>query len=252
MEPNRLTPPDPVDLVPADSAQASIAETTREVAQLQREAELATLAADAAEARAAEAGVDGRAATWALVQMQRFLDGLRADVERDAQSIRDLAKERARIRLDQARTDAAQARGGSSAGGSSAPVVPAPVSVDRPLGVADPVPDVRGDAGNAQAAQVVHVGGFSESQVVPEMPEMPEPASSQPTEVEVVTARPVAVAAIVDPLDDASVPAPTGTFWTEPPPTTKPRNPLRRVPLSAVIEVLAVLAILVFVLLRLS
>src|SRR5262245_60092988 len=238
MEPNRLTPPDPVDLVPADSAQASIAETTREVAQLQREAELATLAADAAEARAAEAGVDGRAATWALVQMQRFLDGLRADVERDAQSIRDLAKERARIRLDQARTEAAQARGGSSADGSSAPVVPASVAVDRPLDVGDPVPDVPRDAQAAQPAQVVHVGVVSESYLIPVVPES---QSSAPAEVEVVSARPVAAAAaMVDPLDDASVPAPTGTFWTAPPPRKKRRTVFRRVPLSAVIEVLAV------------
>jgi hypothetical protein len=75
----------------------------------------------------------------------------------------------------------------------------------------------------------------------------PIPAVSVPT----ATAPIAAVWTNDDALDETSMQAPAGDFWTEQP--TKPRRGLlRRVPLSAVLEVLAVLLILVFILLRLS
>jgi hypothetical protein len=107
----RLTPPEPLDLVPAEQVRAMIASTDRELATLEREAETARGAADAAEARAREAGVDGRASTWAMVRMQRFIDGLRSEADRDVNEMLDVARARARARLDDAHAEAAAIRG---------------------------------------------------------------------------------------------------------------------------------------------
>ncbi|HEX5586349.1 MAG TPA: hypothetical protein VFZ17_03500, partial [Acidimicrobiia bacterium] len=54
-------------------------------------------------------------------------------------------------------------------------------------------------------------------------------------------------------LDDSSTPGgeSTGAFWPAPAPP-KRKGLLRRIPVSAVLEVIAVLLILVFILLRLS
>jgi hypothetical protein len=227
MEPNGLGPPDPVELVPAASAHATITNTTRDLAQLRREADLARLAAYAAEGRAAEAGVDGQSATWALVHMQRLLDELRADVERDVQTLRDLAKDRARVRLDQARAEAAHIRGGSSPIAVGAPGVPAPAPIETPT--KDPSPD---SYRWPPVSRVVHVDLVSEAG----SGEAPREARSI-SRADVATVRP-------------PLPA-SGTRWVEPPPRRK-RGTWRRVPLSAVLEVLVVVLIVMFVLWRLS
>ncbi len=49
---------------------------------------------------------------WAMVRMQRFFDGLRNEVEQEVQLIGDLARRRARIRVDEAHAEAARIRGG--------------------------------------------------------------------------------------------------------------------------------------------
>jgi hypothetical protein len=219
MDPDAPPSPNPesLDLVAVGNAPA-IADGSRELADLRREAELAELAAETATARAAEVGVDGREATWALVQMQRFLDGLRADVERDVQAIRDLASDRARIRVERAQAEAARIRGDAPPVAFAAPTV-----VHR---VPPPVPVV--------PATPPAVSTFDRTVVLPEVPSAADPV-------------------VVDPLDDdRAVPA-TPVFWSEPPARRARRRRRRlRVPLSAVLEVLAVLLLLVFILLRLS
>src|SRR5215467_6360099 len=102
----RLTPPEPVDVVSAEEVRAVIATTDRELAELDREVQAALGDAESAEALAREAGVDGRASTWAMLRMQRFLDGLRSETDIEIIELLDVARTRARARLEEARAEA--------------------------------------------------------------------------------------------------------------------------------------------------
>src|SRR5262249_39982477 len=62
--------------------------------------------ADAAEARARAIGFDGDASTWVVVHLQRFLEQLRMEADRDAHAVLDIAAHRARLRVADARAEA--------------------------------------------------------------------------------------------------------------------------------------------------
>lgn len=311
--PVRLSPPELVDLVPAERVREIIALTDRDIAELERRANEACGEADQAELRAQESGVDGRSSTWAMVRMQRFLDGLRSEGERDAQALRDLAHERAELRLSDARAEAARIRGEVTPAPTVAPapsaatvapaviayVAPAPspappvqpeapADIAAPVVVPMPVPAARNTdvpavdpravdvaASNGSALALVLAPPVEDERAVDDDPEVeeltsiddllrvpevaadetpvpsvdlpaaeqPAPASSSPTGGTAVLVAPQEA-----PAADAAAPA--SEFW--PQQETKPKKGLRRIPVSAVLEVLAVLLILVFILLRLS
>src|SRR5262249_51607817 len=91
-----LTPPEPLELVSADEATAIIDETRADLDSLEARAAESRRVADAVEARAAEEGADERASTWAIVRLQRFIDGLRAEAEHDAETVVEAARRGAR------------------------------------------------------------------------------------------------------------------------------------------------------------
>jgi hypothetical protein len=347
----RLSPPDLVDLVPATQVRDLIANTDRELADLERQAEDACNAADQAELRAQETGVDGRSATWAMVRMQRFLDGLRADTDAEVESLRDLATAQARRRIADAHAEGRRIRSAAGRTQVTPPVAPhamcpaaedvsAPVAGTPPLvdgdarvvsaepevvaprpspppvvgivpeGVPSPVVDAPAPAAAptpfpAEAARIPEAqtapasavswlagGASTDAALIGEAPvagapaappastpiehllqpngngqygaahhmatamAAPLPMADAPAEASVaVVHAPAAVHDVVDvaPVDEVDAPAaqaPSSEFWTEP--VTKPRRGLRRIPVSAVLEVIAVLLILVFILLRLS
>jgi len=138
----RITPPEPVDVVSADEVRAIIGATDRELAELDREVQSALATAESAESLAREAGVDGRASTWAMLRMQRFLDGLRGETEAEIIALLDVARTRARKRVDEARAeaDAMLAQGTPTSEAIAAPVPPVP-PVDTPPVVAPPQPE---------------------------------------------------------------------------------------------------------------
>jgi hypothetical protein len=265
----RLTPPEPVELISPVEAAAIIDETHRDLEAWERRAADARDTADAAHAQAALEGADEQSSTWAIVRLQRFLDGLRQEAEDDAQTVVEAARRGARARVEEARAGATQIRladAGPRPILSDAPVAPAPVTdppvIDRRVApvIAIPVP-------------------VPEAAVVAEPPATPEPetlvqwipagvdapstnghahtrppvAAPLPAAVPVPTtvAEPVPVveaprAPVVVAATPATAPAPTA------PQSERARKRLRGFPLSAVLEVVAVLLILLFILLRLS
>ena len=97
---SRLTPPRPVELVPPDEAGAIIDGAHRELAELEARAERVRVMAEETRARADREGADERASAWAIVRLQRFLDGLREEAEHDARVVVMAAQRSASIVLD--------------------------------------------------------------------------------------------------------------------------------------------------------
>jgi hypothetical protein len=315
----RLTPPEPLELVPADEVHAMIASTDRELAMLEREAAAACGAADEAEARAREAGVDGRASAWAMVRMQRFLDGLRGEADREVNEVLDVARARARARIDDAHAEAAVIRGDTNSGtppregsrgtpdprhepergspgadldeqaaapvpsiGSAAVATLASVETDalvEPASEVEPIPGPEPTPW-VPIAPVVVAAPATEPAVVDHAPSAGEDADNHeasaaetddpdttmpatavdaiaPADADAITWNAIApaiatetVTEITPAASDPLTEKPQVDFWQEPPPKSK--KGWRRIPVSAVLEVLAVLLILVFILLRLS
>ena len=130
MVPNRLAPPEPIDLVSADEVERLISSTDEELAALDREAVAALAAADEAEAWMRSAQVDEQSSTWAMVRLQRFLAALREEAERDSETVVELAQRRAAFQLAEARAEAARIRerraGGIGSGWSEPVLEPGP------------------------------------------------------------------------------------------------------------------------------
>jgi hypothetical protein len=95
----KLTKPQSLDVIPATEVGALIEETDRVFVRLERELEIALAEADEAEALAAAEGVDPEASTWTMVRLQRFLDDLRVEAERDAAATIEVAQQRVRMEL---------------------------------------------------------------------------------------------------------------------------------------------------------
>ena len=72
-----------VDIVPAVEVDALLEAAERESAQLQQRATAASAAAAAAEADARTAGIDGSSTTWTMVRLERFLENLKVEAQRD-------------------------------------------------------------------------------------------------------------------------------------------------------------------------
>jgi hypothetical protein len=299
MPTNALTPPEPLDLVAFEHVRAIIEESDRDLTELERRATEATAEADEAEARAADAGVDGPASQWTLVQMQRFVNSLRAEAELERNAILEVARYRARVRVNDARADVERRRPEPVAPGAGPAVAPrgnGDVQVPWPTPMAEePEPlsngmvDVTHDqAGfesfapkggvaaeqNGRAARATEsvapaALSFTSASGAPSTPETEppiaeaqsatvtpvetpnEPALVPSTDDEQPVEAPVAIPLMSDRLASDAMGDGTQDFW--PTETTVPRRRgLRRIPFSAVLEVLVVLLILVFILLRLS
>jgi hypothetical protein len=300
MSTNALTPPEPLDLVAFDHVRAIIEDTDRDLTELERLAIAATAEADEAEARAADAGVDAPASHWTLVQMQRFVNSLRAEADLERNAIVEVARYRARVRVDDARADVERMRSEPVApvagpavaqGGDGDVEVPCPTPMPEerePLSnsVVDDVArdqagfesfapkggvaaEQNGTAARATESVTPAAWSFTSASRAPSTPEteppiaetqsatvtraetLNEPALVPYTGDEQPVEAPVAVPLMSDPLASDATGDGTQDFW--PTETTVPRRRgLRRIPFSAVLEVLVVLLILVFILLRLS
>jgi hypothetical protein len=319
----RLTPPEPVDVVSAEEVRAIIATTDRELAELERAVSEAMEIAESAEARAREAGADGRASMWAMLRMQRFLDGLRGETEAEVTALLDVARGRARVRLEEARAEAdailnratprdlvpelapmpaTELAGEAPVEALEAPVVEAPLVVvpqvvepplaeeavaDEPAADTDdvafaptaPAPETNGHVVGPTALVVDDLAPVEERVSEPfyglpdgEQPYVPQDTAAPPVEHaidgaperwDMVLPATQSPAAVVE--ADATAPAMYAADHTEAAPTyanaqpdfwptenPAPRKRRFRIPISAVLEVLAVLLILVFILLRLS
>ena len=280
MPSTRPTRPETFDIIPADEVGALIEATDRDFVDLERRALEASHAAEEAEAAANEAGIDPKAATWSMVRLQRFLDTLRDEALRDAAATVGVARHRAKVRIDDAR---ASADGGGtlysrSAAAWAPPPPPPPLAQDQPsespgssrhqtlvVPVAREAPPAptngSGHSGNATGSTIVAAVVAAPPVVlaqplVEEAPVLDEHFwVSEPTNT-IVSRRAPAVTADPAPpvVAEATTSPPPLPPSTAPAPKTAPqkRSVLKRVPVSAILEVIAVVLILVFILLRLS
>jgi hypothetical protein len=306
---DRLTPPAPFEVVSGEQVGHIIEATDREFVELERRAAEVRAEADEATRRAEAAGVDPNSSTWTMVRLQRFLDGLRDEAQRDAAATIEVARHRARLRVEEAR----EGNGRSSSAPSMTPfVVPtvpvepftsawAPSPDDSALPLARDVPDP-GQQAMATGAAVAGLGAVAtvareddaSALSTPQTSAAPPPIApfvgADPAGSQASAAVPTAsvVASEVHqfapealsgaPVDDLAPPtfeawapppsvpaavAPTVAFTEErtsekkgkrraPKPPKAKGHKARRIPVSAMLEVVAVLLILVFILWRLS
>jgi hypothetical protein len=177
----KLSKPQALDVIPASEVSSLIEETDRVFVQLERELEIASAAADELEAQAAAEGIDPTASTWTMVRLQRFLEDLRDEAERDAAATIEVAQQRARFERDDPPLLVGFA---SDPGPLLAPPVasapdPAPAAWPGAL-PRDPAPEVAHDElPNAATAAAL----IASAAVPPASPETPTPAL-MPTMVE--------------------------------------------------------------------
>jgi len=287
----RLTPPSPVDVVPVDRVAEVIESADREISELEQRAADLRARAERAEVDAKTSGMDPEASTWGILRLQRFLDLLREETTRDAAATVDIAKHRARLRLEDARGGGQATAVGLSLpvmdrpwpetnGFASAPLTAVPVAVPpEPRPTPEPVPvsvvsEPEGSNGSsaiafapssAQPSATNGAASKSPTLLAPVVadqtmaaPLAPQPQYAEPPtgpaarEAEFWATPTTAVAVAVPEAPVAAPPSVAPQPAPVPQPTTQQRGLLRRIPLSAIFEVLAVLAILVFILLRLS
>jgi hypothetical protein len=260
---SQLAAPELVELLAPDDVSSLIGDTHRELARLEHRAAQARATADQLEHRAKLEGADERASTWAIVRMQRFVDGLREEAERDSETLVDAARRRAGSTIDPF-LDHPVTLGEA---GVRASVAPQPDVAPRHDVALAPVPPPMPAAEAPVAPPAAPVAPVPVVQAAPVV-DAPAPATSlQWSPVDDVSAEsngaahapvaPTGVAApVVEPPGPAVEVAPVVPIAPAPvPPSSdapKRRGLLRGFPLSAVLEVLAVLLVLLFILLRLS
>jgi hypothetical protein len=103
----KLKRPELVEMVDPAEVHAMIAATDARLSDLERQVAESAAEAQRVEDRARSEGVDAQAATWAMVRLQRFIDGLIEEAERDAAALIEAARLGARARVEEARADAA-------------------------------------------------------------------------------------------------------------------------------------------------
>jgi hypothetical protein len=286
MSNHQIARPIALDIVPASEVGDLIDATDREFSKLEQEAARASAAAREAEARAAEAGVDPKSSTWTMVRLQRFLDTLHAEARRDAEATIAVAHQQARMRIDDARVRSSRA--GQPAPEAFVPATqrrvdrpsPPPADARPPVPVAsepppkpvavEPSPPKVGTNGHGPVATVaapsaqpvrgddMTVPPVSAPRVVP--PVVAAPVVAAPVVAAPVVVPPAATQVVAPPVvtPQAAAPAPPQAQAPAPAvqvaaaPMPKKKGPLRRLPIAAILEVIAVLLVLVFILLRLS
>lgn len=279
MSPQPLTAPRPLDIIGADQVEAQLEVLERELADLERRAAEATAAADHAEQQALAEGAHAGASPWAIVRLQRFLDNLREEVERDAEVMIETANRQARARVDEAHEQAAEIRDGRRPPVTMPLVSAEPAPANLEARAPAPVPP-RADPGvwarRPETVTVVEPAAPSVEPTVPNTPVvLPAPLASVEESPSAVLSPPVpapSVAAEAPSLPAPSFPAPpmpavpVADRFTGPiddptladqatdvvPRPARGRRLLRAMPLSALLEMVAVVLIVVFILLRLG
>jgi hypothetical protein len=269
----RVAPPEPVELVSAEVVEALVARTRQELALLERELADANAAADATEARALAEGADERSTNWTMVQLQRFLNGLRDKLDLEVQAISEVAHHRAERRVAEAHAQAELMMRLATEDAAAPSVQPVPDA--RELAWADryaDLPEATTPLSSAPAPipqpepkflPVTPIVATAAPVVVaPPLVAVPamalyEPPAPPPAAPDATTEFPVPPAPVIDAggFTDPMSSGPDATvagadFWTQA--EAPKRKGLRRIPLAAVLQVLAVLLILVIILLRLS
>jgi hypothetical protein len=316
----RIVPPQPLEFVSADYVRALVEGTDREFADLEERATAARAEAEAAESGLHDRGIDPEISSWAMVQLQRYLESLRDEVARESDTTLALARQLADHRVREAAAEAAHLRSLSYPEASPTPAAPeeapmpdaalrptfgttppiveptplvAPPPVSTPLGESSP----RAVEESDEAASPSLVPGVAAEEYEPHAAATPvaptetEPPGSprvawvaDPLVPEVATAKRQPVADELPPdmaptgsLSAAAVssgPAPDvpGTPAVAQPSYAAPAHPqpqyvaaepvapaprkrrraLGGFPVYAILEILAVLLILVFILMRLS
>jgi hypothetical protein len=272
--------PSPVELIAADEVRRVIADVDLRLATLERKAAESRATADELERRAEAEGVGAEASTWAIVRLQRFLDGLRAEAEQDAATIVAAARKGADARIEEARADAAHVRHAASANYDPGPVAPRVTAIERfdtspvlPTPVAVPVPNPvvateviavvdaqanghhEGDADDdvRWAPMGVPVQAATNGAATPAPLPPPQPASAPAASVYAPPAPAPVPAFAPEPVPEPPAAPPVELTASAPTPEpTRRKRFLRGFPISAVLEVLAVLLVLLFILLRLS
>jgi hypothetical protein len=268
-----VTRPEPVELIPGEEVDHLIAEIDLRLASLEREAANANTIADDAARRAGREGVDEQTSTWAIVRLQRFLDGLREEAEHDARTVVTAARKGASARVEEARAGATLDRHVPDDSASAVSAVPVPVLEPTPAPVAVAPARAVGPVVIETPADASAIPAVVEPAPVPEADasvqwaiRVPEPPSSNGegtsprrlTDIPVAQPAPVLAPAAPAWAPTAAAPvvtvapAPVASPAPAPAPAASRKRRLRGFPLSAVLEVLAVLLVLLFILLRLS
>jgi hypothetical protein len=269
----RIEPPQPVELVSVEVVEELVARTRNELATLERQVDEANAAADATEARASAEGADERSTNWTMVQLQRFLNGLRDELDLELRAIAEVADHRAKIRVEEAHAQAESLRR-FDAEPKSDPIAPAVPEISEPTWAPlsltsdppptpsiriDPVPNPEpvvapepmGAPTPIVAAPIALRDRFDVQPLV--VPDAPQGAPEAAPEAWAAPAAPaVDYGGIADPMSSGEEAAVAGSeFWAnQPEPKRKKR--LGRIPIAAVLQVLAVLVILAVILLRLG
>jgi hypothetical protein len=209
-----LTPPERIDVVPADAVGALIERADREFAQLEEHARRAVAEAERLEERATAEGVDPKASAWTMLRLQRFLDQLREEARRDADATVEVARRRAQVIV----------RGANGDGGSdlppgwddflavAAPPPNGPESLVRRL--PEPLPQL------ATPPLVEPVVAARSAFASPEAPGASSPGMTplgeRPSPGGAVGARPAAAPGAQLPASEGSLPAPARPGPSEP------------------------------------
>ena len=101
-----LALPEPLELMSAAAGDEIVAEVAAQISALQRQVADAESNATAAEARAAAEGADERATTLMMVELQRFLNGRRDELDEELRALSDVTAHRAARRREEARAQA--------------------------------------------------------------------------------------------------------------------------------------------------
>ena len=156
----RAPRPEAMELIDADRVGDLLTSTEQRLRDLEEEANRTVAAAADAEGAAEKVEADPASTTWTLVRLQRFITDLRNEAVRDAETIIEVARQHANIRVDEARLMAERGIDPSTVelearrrvppptvvpDPPTAPVPPAPIVVQAPVppapapGAASPV-----------------------------------------------------------------------------------------------------------------
>ena len=253
----RAPRPEAMELIDADRVGDLLTSTEQRLRDLEEEANRTVAAAADAEGAAEKVEADPASTTWTLVRLQRFITDLRNEAVRDAETIIEVARQHANIRVDEARLMAERGIDPSTVELEARRRVPPPTVVpDPPTAPVPPVAPVAAPPAPPVAASpvapVIPAAVVAAAAMPAAAPVAPVPPAPVPPVAPVVPVAPVApTAPVISPTPVAPEPAPIEPVAT-PTPTAKKKRKKRFLPFSVVLEVLAVVLLLVFIVLRLS
>jgi hypothetical protein len=289
MTTGRPAPPVALELVRADDFEPELARTQQDLARLERELAIAESAAEEAEREVAGVPDDAALHDWVSAQLDRFLEQLRMQHGAEMQQLLDDAHARAAACVQRAQSDAdlvlsyahanlaaRNAAIGRSGSGSPAsdpspsvawradePVIVAPNGGQTPAPASVVIPTSTGPVAPEHLA-------FAPAMTATPVPDAPTPiapmldagstvvAPNAPPDAFVgSTLTPSAPAFVTAPSvgggdGDAADPPHDRDFWKGPDPAAGKESLIRRLPMFAILQVVAVVIVLAVVLLRIG